>query len=101
MPWFLLLEEDQEKDSEQDGSSLPWLFGNRILASSSSSSYEELDYTVLGVAVITLGLILVVEVIRHGLDVKAIGRPFFKSVLEGVYRECALCCSSSISMISL
>ena len=47
-----------------------------------------LDYTVLSVAVITLGLILVVELIRHRLDVAATGRPFFKTVLEGVYREC-------------
>jgi hypothetical protein len=47
-----------------------------------------LDYTVLSVAVITLGLILVVELIRHRFDVAATGRPFFKTVLEGVYREC-------------
>lgn len=47
-----------------------------------------LDYTVLSVAVITLGLILVVELIRHRFDIAATGRPFFKTVLEGVYREC-------------
>jgi hypothetical protein len=49
---------------------------------------DQLDYTVLSVAVITLGLILIVELIRHRLDVAATGRPFFKSVLEGVYKEC-------------
>jgi hypothetical protein len=51
---------------------------------------DQLDYTVLSVAVITLGLILIVELIRHRFDVAATGRPFFKSVLEGVYRECKL-----------
>jgi len=34
-------------------------------------------------------LILCVELIRHSLDRKAVGRPFFKTVLEGVYRELA------------
>jgi hypothetical protein len=58
---------------------------SRALAAAKTSP---LDYTVLGVAVITLGLILVVELIRHRLDVAATGRPFFKTVLEGVYREC-------------
>lgn len=46
------------------------------------------DYTVLSVAVTTLGLILVVELIRHKLDHAATGRVFFKTVLDGVYREC-------------
>ena len=47
-----------------------------------------LDYSVLAVAVATLGLVLLVEVVRHPLDHRATGRPFFKTVLEGVYREC-------------
>ena len=45
------------------------------------------DYSVLSVGVMTLGLILVVEVLRHRLDHAAVGRPFFKAVLEGVYSE--------------
>jgi hypothetical protein len=49
---------------------------------------KELDYTVLAVAVTTLGLILAVELVRHKLDIQAVGRPFFKTVLGGVYREC-------------
>ena len=48
----------------------------------------EIDYTVLSVGVMTLGLLLVVEFVRHALDQAAIGRPFFKAVLEGVYSEC-------------
>ena len=62
------------------------------------SSYEEkakkedygssIDYTVLSVAVLTLGLILLVELARHKIDHMAHGRPFFKTVLEGVNSEC-------------
>ena len=50
----------------------------------------EIDYTVVSVGVMTLGLLLVVEFVRHSLDHAAIGRPFFKVVLEGVYSECKL-----------
>ena len=45
------------------------------------------DYSVLSVGVMTLGLILVVEVLRHKIDHAALRRPFFKAVLEGVYSE--------------
>jgi hypothetical protein len=51
---------------------------------------KELDYTVFAVAVYTLALILAVELLRHKLDIKAMGRPFFKSIMGGVYRECKL-----------
>ncbi len=47
-----------------------------------------IDYSVLSVAVMTLGLIMMVEVFRHRMDHAAIGRPFFTAVLEGVYAEC-------------
>lgn len=56
-----------------------WLAGGDV---------SKLDYSVISVGVTTLGLILAVELVRHKLDLKAIGRPFFKTVLEGVYREC-------------
>jgi hypothetical protein len=46
------------------------------------------DYSVLSVAVMTLGLIMMVEFFRHRLDHAATGRPFFTAVLEGVYAEC-------------
>lgn len=49
---------------------------------------EPLDYSVLSVGVMTLGLILFVEVIRHQLDHEADHRPFFKVVLEATYSEC-------------
>ena len=46
-----------------------------------------IDYSVLSVYVITLGLIMMVEVIRHKMDHAALGRPLFQSVLKGVYAE--------------
>lgn len=62
----------------------------RILAGEYEDKDVELDYTVLTVAVLTLGLLMVVEFARHKLDQAATGRPFFKTVLEGMYRECKL-----------
>ena len=47
-----------------------------------------LDYTVFSVIIVTLCLVLVIEVLRHGLDVAASGNPFFQTVLELMYREC-------------
>lgn len=65
-------------------------------AGGNSDANEEIDYSTLSVAVTTLGLILLVELIRHKLEVNAVGRPFFSTVLEGVYRECKyrafVCC---------
>lgn len=48
-----------------------------------------IDYSVLSVAVMTLGLIMVVELGRHKLDHAAHHKPFLKAVLEGVYEELA------------
>jgi hypothetical protein len=69
----------------------------RLLESSSGKvSYEDedgdlrIDYSVLSVGVMTLGLIMVVELFRHRLDHTAKGRPFFRTVLDGVYTECKL-----------
>jgi hypothetical protein len=47
-----------------------------------------MDYSVLSVAVMTLGLIMVVEVFIHRLDHAAAGRPYFTAVLENIYNEC-------------
>ena len=52
-----------------------------------AATYSKIDYTVLSVALLTLGLILVVEIARHKIDHRAHGRPFAKTVLEQVYRE--------------
>lgn len=63
-----------------DEFSARWLAGEK--------EEEPLDYSVLSVAVMTLGLILFVEVLRHKLDHEAAHRPFFKVVLEATYSEC-------------
>jgi hypothetical protein len=49
---------------------------------------EPVNYTVVSVGIMTLGLIVVVELIRHQLDHAAMGRPFYKTVLQGVNSEC-------------
>jgi hypothetical protein len=56
--------------------------------STATDGPSRIDYSVLSVAVMTLGLIMMVEVFRHRLDHAAMGRPFFTAVLEGVYAEC-------------
>ena len=59
----------------------------RFLKDDKAKDVVRVDYSVLSVGVMTLGLILVVEVLRHKIDHAATGRPFFKAVLEGVYSE--------------
>jgi hypothetical protein len=61
---------------------------NRFLAGEKADEPTRIDYSVLSVAVMTLGLVMMVEVFRHRLDHAAMGRPFFTAVLEGVYAEC-------------
>lgn len=51
-----------------------------------TSGYR-MDYSALSVAVMTLGLIMVVEVVLHNLDHAAHGRPYFTAVLENIYSE--------------
>jgi hypothetical protein len=68
-----------------------WLSGVGAAAAyggSAKQTHEPVDYSVLCVGVMTLGLILCVEVIRHRLDHEAAHRPFFKVVLEVTYSEC-------------
>jgi len=45
------------------------------------------EYGALSVAVLTIGLILVVEVIRHRIDHAANGRVFAQAVLAAMYSE--------------
>ena len=56
--------------------------------SSYSSSPPKYDYSVLAVALITMGLIVPVEIVRHKIDHRAVGRPFAKTVLDFLYSEC-------------
>ena len=53
-----------------------------------SSSPPKYDYSVLAVALITMGLIVPVEIVRHKIDHRAVGRPFAKTVLDFLYSEC-------------
>lgn len=48
---------------------------------------DEIDYTVLSIAVQTLALILFVEIVKHKLDHFAEGRKFFGTVLHSMYNE--------------
>ena len=59
---------------------------SRSLAGSGGGPVE-LDYTVFAMAVLTMGLLLIVEVIRHGIDRMAQGHDFFETVLKTVYHE--------------
>ena len=48
----------------------------------------EIDYTIFATAVMTMGLLLVVEVIRHRIDKIVEGNDFFETMLSTVYHEC-------------
>ncbi|GKY98101.1 hypothetical protein MPSEU_000767900 [Mayamaea pseudoterrestris] len=86
---------DESFSHDDSRFSAPFTLGSsRFLANSEDSL--QADYSVLGVLVMTLGLIIVVEVIRHYLDLKAKGRPFFQAVLHGVYTEL-----STLGMVEL
>ena len=64
-----------------------YMVNNLLLHRNLAATQSLIDYTVLSVALLTLGLILVVEVARHKIDRRAHGRPFARTVLEQVYRE--------------
>lgn len=59
-------------------------FHERDLAEKGSTV---IDYTVFGMAVITIGLLMVVGAVRYFIDAMAKGRFFFENVLEAVYHE--------------
>jgi len=75
LSWWRFLQQEQDK-------------------SSYSKDPSELDYSVLSVAVMTLGLIIVLEVGKHYLDQSSKGKPFVTALLDGVYEECAYLCAS-------
>ena len=53
----------------------------------SYDAYPKYDYSVLAVALITMGLIVPVELVRHRIDARAAGRPFARTVLDFLYSE--------------
>jgi hypothetical protein len=80
---YIYDEDSRRFDPDNNGGS----FWGRFLATPTDGP-TRIDYSVLSVTVMTLGLIMMVEVVRHRLDHAAMGRPFFTAVLEGVYAEC-------------
>jgi len=48
----------------------------------------EVDFTVFAMAIVTMSLLLLVEIVRHKIDHIAKGKEFFENVLEAVYQEC-------------
>lgn len=50
------------------------------------------DYTVFGMAILTLGLLMIVGALRYFIDAMAHGKFFFENVLEAVYHECKILC---------
>jgi len=78
-------------DDVQDENEPWWVAATRLLqddkGGKGGKSESQVDYSALSVAVMTLGLIMMVEVIRHRVDHAAVGRPFFQSVLETLYME--------------
>ena len=65
----------------------------RVIKEDIKAKYESvssLDYTILSVAVMSLVLMLLLQLVRDKLDTKAARMPFLRTVLEGVYAECEL-----------
>ncbi len=60
----------------------------RSLAGPGGNDTVEIDYTIFSMAVLTMGLLLVVEIIRYMIDILAEGNAFFETVLRTVYHEC-------------
>ena len=77
-----------EYGSSEYGSNEYDAYGTAAAEDKSYGSGYKYDYTVLAVALITLGLVLPVEIIKHKIDHKAIGRPFAKTVLNFLWSEC-------------
>ena len=61
---------------------------HRLLGPAAEPTPPTVDYAVVGVIVITLGLVLVIEVLRQKLDAATSEHSFSKVVVELMYREC-------------
>jgi len=70
---------------DEDGETTWWI--DRFLQEKKNDDDGRIDFTVLSVTVMTLGLIMIVEVVRHRIDHSAHGRAFFHAVLETLYNE--------------
>lgn len=85
-----LLDDIFEKNTNMtalDEKEFPFLFTvsqNRQLAGYG----PEVDFTVFAMAIATMSLLLLVEIVRHKIDHIAKGKEFFENVLDAVYQEC-------------
>jgi len=68
---------------------LPYSSFEHVWRGGGGGPVEKADYAVLNVAVLTLWLIIAVELFRHFLEHSSKDKPFFKRVLDGIYRELA------------
>jgi hypothetical protein len=69
-----------------------------------AGDYQRPDYSVLSVTVMTLGLIIMVEFVKHKIDHMAHGKRYFTAVLQTFYAECMYTTqytSSSLSSVTL
>lgn len=78
--------ESPHHDEDFDGYANVWHRNLAAYAKEKTVGFR-MDYSVLSVAVMTLGLIMVVEVFIHRLNHAALGRPYFTAVLENIYNE--------------
>jgi hypothetical protein len=63
-------------------------YGSDSYASAKGKYGDGYSYGKMSVAVLTLGLVIIVEALLKRIDAFAIGKPFGLAVLEAVYREC-------------
>jgi|AntRauTorckE5430_2_1112549.scaffolds.fasta_scaffold02354_3 hypothetical protein len=52
-----------------------------------TSYLPAVDFTVFAMVIVTMGLLLIVEILRHKLDKIAKGKEFVENVLGAVYHE--------------
>jgi hypothetical protein len=63
-------------------------YGFNVYSSADKRYGDGYYYGKMSVAVLTLGLVIVVEFMLRRIDAFAVGKPFGLAVLEAVYREC-------------
>lgn len=75
---------DDQKDSSYGSTTAGYV------ASAKKKYGDDFFYGAMSVAVLTLGLVIIVEAILHRVDMSALGKPFYQAVLDAVYRELAV-----------
>jgi hypothetical protein len=85
-------QQQQEQETAMAASSLhdhaDATISERLRLLKQAGDYQRPDYSVLSVTVMTLGLIIMVEFVKHKMDHMAHGRRYFTAVLQTFYAEC-------------